>query len=70
MIAEKFPELQGLDPQQQLILAGELWRSATRPVAGTPELSEEAVRILEERLVAFEERPDSGISWAELRDSK
>ena len=48
------PELVELDPEQKLILAGELWKGATTPGADSPELSPEAVRMLEERLEHFE----------------
>ncbi len=40
MLTERFPELHGLDAEEKLILAGELWREATRPdgAAETAEL--------------------------------
>ncbi len=70
MIVEKYPELARLDAEQKLILAGELWKSATAPDADSPELSLEAVRMLEERLAHFEKNPESGVKWDDLRDRK
>jgi len=70
MIVENFPELASLDDEQKLILAGELWRSATSPDSASQQLSPEAVRMLEERLAHFESNPDTGISWDDLRDAK
>lgn len=70
MIVENYPELADLDAEQKLILAGELWKIATTPDADSPELSLEAVRMLEERLAHFEENPDTGVKWDDLRDGK
>lgn len=68
MIVENYPELARLDAQQKLILAGELWKSVAVSDNGTPELSAEVIGLLEERLKHFEENPDSGVRWEELRD--
>ncbi|MFK5922707.1 MAG: addiction module protein [Verrucomicrobiota bacterium] len=70
MIVENYPELADLDAEQKLILAGELWRSATGSDTDSPELSLEAVRMLEKRLAHFEENPDTGIKWEDLRDGE
>ncbi len=70
MIVENYPELDRLDAEQKLILAGELWKSATTPDADSPELSLEAIRMLEERLTHFEKNPESGVKWDDLRDRK
>lgn len=69
MIVENFPELAHLDDEQKLILAGELWKSATSPDSGSPELSKKAVEMLEERLAHFEANPDTGVRWEDLRDA-
>jgi len=70
MVFEKFPELSALDAEQKLILAGELWKSATTPESNSPELSREAVELLEERLTQFEGNPHDGIKWEDLRDAE
>jgi hypothetical protein len=67
MITDRFPELERLDPQEKLILAGELWRDATRPGADDPELPEAAIEAIEARLAAYLAHPDSGISWTDLK---
>ena len=68
MIVENYPELANLDAEEKLILAGELWKSATSPKKNSPELSAETVRMLEERLAHFEENPNTGVKWDVLRD--
>ena len=70
MIVEDFPELANLDSEQKLILAGELWKSAIAPESDSPELSSEAIRLLERRLAHFEENPETGIKWEDLRDAE
>ncbi|MBP6601150.1 MAG: addiction module protein [Verrucomicrobiales bacterium] len=70
MIVENYPELSDLDGEQKLILAGELWRSVTTPDVDSPDLSVEAVRLLEERLEHFDANPESGVKWEDLRDRK
>lgn len=70
MIVENHPELADLDVGQKLILTGELWKSAIAPDGDSPDLSPEAVRMLEERLAHFEENPDTGVKWEDLRDGK
>ena len=70
MIVENFPELASLDAEQRLILAGELWKSATSPDSTTKELSPNSIRMLEERLTHFDANPETGIAWEDLRDSK
>jgi hypothetical protein len=67
MITDRFPELEQLDPQEKLILAGELWREATRPCADDPELPEGSITAIKARLDAYLDHPDSGISWADLK---
>ena len=66
MIVERFPQLSELNPQEQLLLAGELMTQAKEdndPV----HLPENVVRLLEERLDHYLGNPDSGVSWEELR---
>jgi hypothetical protein len=70
VIVEKFPELDSLDAEKKLILAGELWRSATSPDSASQELSRDAIRMLEERLAHFEANPETGTRWEDLRDGK
>lgn len=70
MIVEKFPELADLDAEQKLILAGELWRSATSSGESTPELTPEAVKLLEDRLSHLEADLNTGTRWDDLRDRK
>ena len=70
MIVENFPELASLDAEQRLILAGELWKSATSPDSASKELSPTAIQMLEERLAHFDANPETGISWEELREKK
>ena len=70
MIVENFPELANLDSEQKLILAGELWKSATGPDSDSPDLSREAIQMLEDRLAHFEENPGTGIKWEDLRDAE
>jgi len=67
MLTDRFPELEKLDPQEKLILAGELWRDATQSSAGDPELPEQAIEAIEQRLDAYLANPESGIAWADLK---
>jgi len=67
MIAEKFPQLSKLDPQEQLILAGELWQRATRAADDTGGLKPELLALIEERLDHFLEHPETGVDWEDLK---
>lgn len=67
MIAEKFPQLSTLDPQEQLILAGELWQRATGATDNSVELAPELVTLIEKRLDHFLANPETGISWDDLK---
>ena len=69
MIAERFPELALLAPDEQLELAAELAKNAASSDEG-PELTERSVEILEERLDHFLSNPETGVSWEELRSQK
>ncbi|MEZ5302403.1 MAG: addiction module protein [Verrucomicrobiales bacterium] len=68
MIAERFPALLELNPEEQMLLAGELVSSTTKETGRFPELSDDILQALEERLDAFFLDPGSGISWEELRE--
>ncbi len=70
MIVENFPELADLDDEQKLILAGELWMSATSSDSESRDLSADAIRMLEDRLAHFEANPGTGILWEDLKDAK
>lgn len=67
MIAERFPGLKDLDPEDQLILAGELWSCATQGQDSMEDLSQGAVEALERRLDDYLKNPDSGVSWTDLK---
>jgi len=67
MILEQFPQFERLNPQDQLILAGELWQRATSASEKTPDLSEEAIQLIEQRLDDYLENPSTGISWSSVR---
>jgi hypothetical protein len=69
MIAEKFPELEALDPDQQLELASELAKAALRSHRG-PELSSKALELMEARLDYFLAHPETGVRWEDLRTQK
>jgi len=69
MIAEKFPELEALDPDQQLELASELAKVALRSHQ-VPELSSRAIELMEERLDYFLAHPETGVRWEDLRTQK
>ncbi|MEO0445042.1 MAG: addiction module protein [Verrucomicrobiota bacterium] len=68
MISEQFPDLQSLDPQQKLILAGELRKEAVSPQENDDELPASAVALIEERLDEFLANPGAGVSWETLKD--
>ena len=67
MIAEQFPQLEKLSPQDQLILAGELWKRATSSGEESKDLSKEAVQLIEQRLDNYLENPSTGIAWEDLK---
>ena len=68
MIAERFPALLELNPEEQMLLAGELVSEATKETGEFPELGDDILQALEGRLDAFLLDPGSGISWEELRE--
>ena len=68
MIAEQFPQLEKLSPQDQLILAGELWQRATYSGEESKDLSKEAIQLIEQRLDDYLENPSTGISWEKLKE--
>lgn len=69
MLVERFPELENLDAEEKLILAGELWRAATQPgtAGAAPELPESSVALIEARLDDYLQNPQSGSSWETLK---
>jgi hypothetical protein len=69
MIAEKFPELKTLAPEEQLELASELAMVALRSQKA-PDLSPNAIKLLEKRLDYFLAHPDTGMNWEDLRAQK
>jgi hypothetical protein len=69
MIAEKFPELKTLPPEEQLELASELAMVALR-CQKAPDLSPKAIELMEKRLDYFLAHPDTGMSWEDLRAQK
>ncbi len=69
MIAEKFPELDALEPDQQLELASELAKVALRS-QNAPVLSATTLELMEERLDYFLSHPKTGVRWEDLRTQK
>ena len=69
MIAERYPELGSLAPEEQLELAAELAATAAR-ADGIPELTDRSVKILESRLEYFLGNRETGISWDDLRGQR
>ena len=69
MIAERFPELDALAPDEQLELAAELATRAARG-NGIPELTGRSVEILESRLDYFLAHPQTGVNWEDLRGQR
>lgn len=69
MIAERYPELETLAPDEQLELAAELAQKAARGNA-IPDLTQRSLEILESRLDYFLAHPSSGIDWEDLRGQK
>lgn len=66
MIAERYPKLDALAPDEQLALAAELAKKAARG-NGIPELTERSREILERRLDYFLANPQTGVNWEDLR---
>ena len=69
VIAERFPELETLAPEEQLTLAAELARNAARN-GSVPELTERSVELLEERLDHYLANPETGVRWEDLRTQR
>lgn len=69
MIAERFPNLMELKPDEQLELASELAREALKSQQA-PELSNGAVELLEKRLDAYLEQPEIGTTWEDLKNRR
>lgn len=69
MVADRYPELNALKPEEQLELAAELAIKAAR-ANGIPELTQRSLEILESRLDYFLAHPNTGVSWEELRGKR
>ncbi len=69
MIDSRFPELARLTPGEKMELAGELV-SAAQDQADASELSEKAVKILENKLADAIADPSTYISWEDLKAAK
>ena len=69
MLTDRFPDLQKLDAQEKLLLAGELWFDATHSGSGSPapDLPAELVEKIEKRLDTYLADPSDGIEWDELK---
>ena len=66
VIAEKFPELKSLSPEEKLILVGELWEElASRPDAFPPR--EDHIKLLKERLEYFRQHPADVVAWEQVK---
>lgn len=61
-----YPELDSLPPDEKLKLAVELWKEATSDEAALP-VHPEIVEILEARLRHYEENPETGVPWEEVK---
>ncbi len=66
MIAEKFPELKRLSPDEKLILVGELWEElAAQPDALAPR--EDHIALLKERLERYRRHPEDVVAWEAVK---
>ena len=63
MITERFPELNQLDPEEKLLLAGELWTLATETGSKVAEdgLPASVIQRIEQRLDEYLANPGSAI---------
>jgi putative addiction module component (TIGR02574 family) len=67
MILETIPELQRLTPRERLILAAELMGDFQDQPAD--EFDEAVAQLAAARMKYYEEHPESGKSWDDLRRS-
>lgn len=65
MIVEQFPKVQRLTPERKLALAAELFEDATDSNIEEPD--PEIVRLLEERLAAFNKDSSAASPWSEVK---
>lgn len=66
MIAEKIPEIANLSNEDKLLLANELWQEVAKNPDNIP-VSEEHVRLIEERYSAYLKNPDDVVSWEQIK---
>ena len=66
MVAEKIPQLKMLSPEEKLILVGELWNQLAADPKTFPK-RDDHVKVLEERLAHFRQRPDDVLAWEEVK---
>lgn len=66
MIAERIPELEKLSREEKLLLASELWQ-ANADIPEDAQRDEAIEKLLQERLLEYEENPDAVITWEEMK---
>jgi len=66
MIIEKIPDIQKLTPEEKAILADELWAEAGYSEDDFP-LSDEHIKLLEERWKHYLEHPETASTWEEVK---
>ena len=66
MIADKIPEIANLSDEDKLLLANELWQAVAQNPNNIP-VSEEHVRLIEERYRAYLEEPDNVVTWEQVK---
>ena len=66
MIAEKFPELKKLSPEEKLILVGELWDDLASQPDAFPQRADH-VKLLQERLEDYRKHPSDLVAWEEIK---
>lgn len=66
MIAEKIPEILQLSDEDKLLLASELWEAVANNPDNIP-ISEEHVRLIDERYRAYLENPEDVVAWEEIK---
>ncbi len=61
-----YPELDALPADQKMTLAAQLWQEAIGTDSNA-EADPEIVRILEERLAHYNDNPQSGFTWEQVK---
>lgn len=67
MVADKFPQLKNLSPEEKLILVGELWDQQLASEPSALPKREDHVKLIEERLARLRAHPDDVIAWEEVK---